>query len=59
MAEYQTEFFKLSENMNKDSKWKKQPYATKAALNNLHITDKFIPTKMYRPKDEHPWINNF
>ena len=53
MAEYQTEFFKLSENMTADSKWN----LFKAALNNL--TDKFIPTKLCRPKDGHPWINNF
>ena len=39
--------------MTADSKWN----LFKTALNNL--TDKFIPTKLCRPKDGHPWINNF
>ena len=52
MAEYQTEFFKLSENMNTNSKWNLFKYT----LNKL--SDKFIPTKLCRPKDGHPWIDN-
>ena len=52
MAEYQTAFFKLSENMNTNSKWN----LFKSTLNKL--SDKFIPTKLCRPKDGHPWINN-
>ena len=52
MAEYQTEFFKISENMNTNSKWNLFKYT----LNKL--SDKFIPIKLCRPKDGHPWINN-
>ena len=52
MADYQTEFFKLSENMNTKRKWN----LFKFTLNKL--SNKFIPTKLCRPKDGHPWINN-
>ena len=53
MAEYQSEFLNLSESMNTDSKWN----MFKITLNKL--SDKYIPTKMCKPKDGHPWINNF
>ena len=52
MAEYQTELFKVSYNVNTNSKWN----LFKLTLNKL--SDKFIPTKLCRPKDCHPWIDN-
>ena len=44
--------FRIFQNMNTSSKWN----LFKSTLNKL--SDKFIPTKLCRPNECHPWINN-
>ena len=52
MAEYQSDFFQSSANMNTNDKWN----LSKKALYDL--SEKIIPTKLCRPKDGHRWVNN-
>ena len=52
MRNYQQTYKEKSLNYDSNSKWKE----FKNSLNEL--TEKFIPTKICKPKDGHPWITS-
>lgn len=50
MRAYQSTYQEKVKNCNTNSKWKE----FKDSLNNL--TQKYVPTKLCKPKDGHPWV---